>query len=112
MADNRINTYVEADLDYAGVKKVEGVVETKTFLGIPLIRNGNKTLKSTSRYGRLNKRESQALYRAKESSGVDIILEPEFETEKHSYFFGAFKRSKTTVTGWGLNIKGIKEDKH
>jgi hypothetical protein len=112
MADNRINTYVEADLDYAGAKKVEGVVETKTFLGIPLIRNGNKTLKSTSRYGRLNKRESQALYRAKESSGVDIILEPEFETEKHSYFFGAFKRSKTTVTGWGLNIKGIKEDKH
>lgn len=112
MADNRLNTYVEADLDYAGAKRVKGVVETKKFLGIPLIKNGNKTLKSVGRYGNLSKREAQALYRAKESSGVDIILEPQFETEKHSYFFGAFRRSKTTVTGWGLNIKGIKEDKH
>lgn len=112
VTNNGINTYVEADLDYDHVKKVEGVVETKTLFGIPLTHNGRKLLKSTNRYKGLDKRESQALYRAKESAGVDLILEPEFEKEKHSYFFGAYKSSYTKVKGWGVNIKGIKKDSH
>lgn len=109
----RINTYVEADLDYANAKKVEGAVNTSTLFGfIELKKNGNKLLKSSNRYKGLTKRESQALYRAKESSQVDVILEPEFESEKHSWFFGAYKETSTKVTGWGVNMKGIKEDKH
>lgn len=107
---NSINTYVEADLDYDHAKKVEGVVETQTLFGIALTRNGHKLLKSSNRYKGLDKREAQALYRAKESADVDIILEPEFEKEKHSYFFGAYKTSTTKVKGWGVNIKGIKRD--
>ncbi len=108
-----INTYVEADLDYANAKKVQASVNTATLLGfIQLERNGNKTLKSANRYRGLNKREAQALYRAKENADVDIILEPEFETEKHSWFFGAYKTSSTKVKGWGVNIKGIKQDSH
>lgn len=111
VGDNVIATYVAADLDYANAKKVEGTVETKTLFGfIQLNKNGNKTLKSSNRYRGLGKREAQALYRAKESSNVDIILEPEFDKEKHSYFFGLYKTSVTKVTGWGVNIKGIKED--
>ena len=39
---NNINTYVEADLDYAGAKKVEGVVETQSLFGISLTHNGNR----------------------------------------------------------------------
>lgn len=109
---NSIKTYVEADLDYANAKKVEGTVETSSFLGIPLVHNGCKLLKSSNRYKGLDKREAQALYRAKESSNVDIILEPEFEKEKHSYFFGAYKTSTIKVKGWGVNIKGIKKDTH
>ena len=110
---NHINTYVEADLDYANAKKVEGSVETSTLFGfIQLKRNGNKLLKSSNRYRGFSKSESQALYRAKESSKVDVILEPEFESEKHSWFFGAYKTTSTKVSGWGVNIKGIKEDKH
>lgn len=109
---NCINTYVAADLDYENAKKVEGRIENKTLFGfISLVRNGNKTLKSTNRYRYLNKAEAQALYRAKELNNVDIILEPEFETEKHSWFFGAYKTRKVVVKGWGINIKGIKEDK-
>lgn len=110
---NNINTYVAADLDYDGAKKVEGVVETKTLFGfIQLVRNGNKTFNSSNRYKYLTKSEKQALYRAKQNANVDIILEPEFETETHKYFFGAWKTSKTVVKGWGVNVKGIKEDTH
>ncbi len=110
---NNINTYVEADLDYVNAKKVEGSVNTSTLFGfIQLKRNGNKTLKSVNRYKGLSKSESQALYRAKENADVDVILEPEFETEKHSWFFGAFRESSTKVKGWGVNIKGIKKDEH
>lgn len=113
VSSNNINTYVAADLDYAGAKKVEGVVDTKTLFGfIQLTRNGNKTLKSTNRYRGLDKREAQALYRAKENAKVDIILDPEFEKESHSYFFGAYKKTHTKVKGWGVNIKGVKEDPH
>lgn len=110
---SNLNTYVEAEIDYASAKKVEATVNTATLLGfIQLERNGNKTLRSANRYKGLTKRQSQALYRAKENSGVDIILEPEFESERHSWFFGAYRTSKTKVKGWGVNVKGIKEDKH
>lgn len=112
IGSNNINTYVEAELDYAGAKKVAGEVETKTLFGfIHLKKNGNKTLKSTNRYRYLDKREAQALYIAKENADVDIILEPEFEKEKHSYFFGLYKTTKTKVQGWGVKIKGLKEDR-
>lgn len=113
LGNNNINTYVEADLDYANAKKVEGTVNTATLFGfIQLKRNGNQLLKSANRYKGLSKRESQALYRAKESSHVDIILEPEFEKENHSWFLGVYKTSVTKVKGWGVNMNGIKEDKH
>lgn len=108
---NNINTYVEADLDYDNAKKVSAEVESKTLLGfISLTRNGNKTVKSNNRYKGLSKSEAQALYRAKTNADVDMILEPEFENESHSWFFGAYKTKKTVVKGWGINVKGIKED--
>ena len=108
---NKVNAYAEADIDYSSAKKVSATVETSYIFGIPAIKNGNKTLKSSTYFG-LSKRESQALYRAKVNSDVDLILDPEFETEKHKYFFGLISRGKTTVTGWGVKVKGIKEDKH
>lgn len=108
---NCINTYVAADLDYKNAKKVEGRIENKRVFGfISLTRNGNKTLKSTNRYRGISKTEAQALYRAKELNNVDIILEPEFEKETHSWFFGAYTTETVIVKGWGINIKGIKED--
>ena len=108
---NNINTYVAADLDYANAKKVEATVERKTALWfIPLVKNGKKTFKSSNRYNSLSKDESQALYLAKKNGGVDIILEPEFEKEHHSWFFGIYKTVSTKVKGWGINVNGIKED--
>lgn len=110
---NHLNTYVEADIDYASAKPVQASVNTATLFGfIQLERNGKKYLNSANRYKGLTKRQSQALYRAKENSGVDLILEPEFESEKHSWFFGAYRTTSTKVKGWGVNIKGIKEDTH
>ncbi len=110
---NSINTYVEADLDYANAKRVRGSVESKTlFWVIPLIRNGNKTMLVSNRYNSFSKSERQALYRAKQAFDVDIILEPEFEKESHSWFFGIYKKQNVSVKGWGVKMKGIKEDKH
>lgn len=37
---------------------------------------------------------------------------PEFEKENHSWFLGVYKTSVTKVKGWGVNMNGIKEDKH
>lgn len=111
--DGTANTYLEADLDYSSAKKVEGTVKTNTLFGfIQLTKNGHKYLKSTSLYRHMSKAESQALYRAKTDGKVDLIVNPEFEEEKHSYLFGLYKTTKVTVSGWGMNVKGIKQDTH
>lgn len=110
---NNINTYVAADFDYANAKRIEGVVETKTLLGIfPLVKNGKRFYTASNRYKGLSVTEQQALYRAKETGGVDVILEPNFEKESHSYLFGLYKTGKTKVSAWGVNYKGLKEDAH
>ena len=111
MRSNTINTYVKADIDYSSAKRVESTIETQTLFGfIQLKRNGRKTLSASNRYQGLDKREKQALYKAKAASGCDIILEPEFEKEKHSWFFGAYKTTTTKLKGWGVKVKGILED--
>ena len=107
-----VSTYAEADIDYASAKRVSATIETQHVFGISTISNGNKQLKSANRYKSLSKREAQALYKAKKLSGADLILDPEFESEKHSYFFGAYRNSITKLTGRAVKIKGIKEDKH
>lgn len=108
---NNINTYVKANLDLANAQKVEASVEQKYVLWfIPLIFNGNKTLVSSNRYGHLSKVEGLALYRAQQNGNCDIILEPQFTTESHSFFFGIWRTYNTKVTGWGCNIKGLEED--
>lgn len=113
ITNNSINTYVAADLDYQNAKPVSAEIESQTLFGfISLTHNGNKQLMNTNRYKGLSKPERQALYRAKVNNGVDIILEPEFTSEKHSWFLGLYKTHKVNVKGWGVNMKGIKEDRH
>lgn len=110
MSPNLI-TNVAADIDYNSQQRVSATVESRKLFGfISLTRNGNKLLNTTNIYRGLSKPEKQALYRAKESSGVDLIIEPEFTTETHSWFFGAYKTAKISVNGWGVKMKGIKED--
>lgn len=113
ISSNSVNTYVAAELDYNGAKRISADVESKKLLGIiNLSRNGDRQLTNTNRYKGLGKPERQALYRAKVNNNIDIILEPEFSVEKHSWLFGAYKTRKVSVKGWGVNIKGIKEDTH
>lgn len=110
IGSNNIVTNVKADLDYEGVKKIQGNATTHRILWIfSRTNNGSKTIKSNNRYKGLNKTESTALYRAKTAADVDIVLEPQFETETKSYFFGIYKRTKVNATGWGANIKGFKD---
>lgn len=108
---NSVNTYVAADFDYANAKRIEGTVKQKTLFGIlNLVKNGKRYYTASNRYRNLSKTEQQALYRAKETGGVDVIMEPNFEKETHRYFFGLYKKSQVKVSAWGLNYKGLKED--
>lgn len=106
---NNIATNVEADLDYNGIKKIQGTVTTTRVLWIfSHTPNGNKKLKSNNKYKGMTNTEAAALYRAKTAADVDVVLEPEFEVETKSYFLGIFKKTKVKATGWGANIKGFK----
>lgn len=107
---NNIITSVKADLDYDHAKKIKGSATTHRVLWIfSHTPGGSKKIKSNNRYKGLNGAESTALYRAKNTSEVDIILEPEFETETKSYFFGIYKKTVVNMSGWGTNIKGFKD---
>ncbi len=110
---NNVNTYIAADFDYSNAKRVEGAVKSKTLFGIfQLVKNGKRYYTASNHYRGLSKSEQQALYRAKETGNVDVIMEPNFETESHSYLFGLLRTAKTKVSAWGLNYKGLKEDPH
>lgn len=107
---NNITTNVKADIDYDGVKKIQGSATTTRILWIfKHTPNGGKRITSNNRYRGLSTTENVALYRAKQSADVDIVLEPEFETQVKSYFFGIYKKTNVNVKGWGANIKGFKE---
>lgn len=114
MQRNSVRASVEANLDLKNAKKVSATIEQTTILGIfNTVRNGNKLLSNSNNNesalfgGEFTKAERQALYKAKEQAGVDVILMPEFTTEKHSYFFGLYKTSKVKLNGWGTNITGL-----
>ena len=108
--DPTIKTNVVADLDMDNTKKVSATVKTKTlFWIIPLVINGRKYAKTGNTYRYLTLREQQALYKATKDANVDLILNPEFTSDNHSYFFGIFKKTSTTVTGTGVNVKGLRQ---
>ena len=107
-----VATHVAADIDYSSAKRVQGSVQDRRlFWIIPLNFNKETLLYSSSPYFRwLSTPERMALYRAKENNQVDMILDPEIDSEKHSWFFGIYRTSKTTAKGWGVTLKGLKED--
>ena len=104
-----VETNLVADLDMANAKTITASVKTKTLFGfIPLVKNGQKVIKSP-RYGHLTKSEGLALYKAKSEAGVDVIIDPEFESERHSYFFGAFRTTFTVLRGYGAKVKSYRQ---
>lgn len=105
MLDLNVSTTI---LDLENAKRVEAEVTKTTTFGIPSYSDDNKTITSSIRYKGIDKCEGRALYKAKNEAGVDVILEPEFTTEKHKWFFGMFAKKIVTVKGWGVNIKGFK----
>lgn len=107
---NNIISNVKADIDYKNVEKITGDAVNHRVLWIfNHTPNGNKQLKANNKYKGLNKCESVALYRAKAGANVDMVLEPQFETETNSYFFGIYKKTQVHMTGWGANIKGFSD---
>ena len=110
VGSNNVITNVKAELDYDGIKKINGEAVTHRILWIfGHTPGGNKQISSNNKYKGLNKAERTALYRAKNAADVDMILEPEFETETKSYFFGIYKKTKVKAKELGANIKGFKD---
>lgn len=110
VGSNNIITNVKADLDYEGIKKINGEATTHRILWIfGHTPGGNKQISANNKYKGLNKAERTALYRAKNAADVDMVLEPEFDTETKSYFFGIYKKTKVKVKAWGANIKGFED---
>ena len=107
---NCVNTYIKAELDYQNARPIEAEINIRKFLGINFVYNEDKRFVSSNRYKGFGKYESQALYKAIEENDVDIVIEPRFETDTHCWLFGIFKQSNIKVKGWGMNIKGFKED--
>jgi hypothetical protein len=106
---NGIKVNVVADLDMENAKTVTATVKTKKLFGfINLVFNKRKYIRSP-RYRGFSESEGLALYRAKNDADVDVILDPEFECEKHSWFFGVYKTRTTTLRGLGVNIKGYQK---
>jgi hypothetical protein len=107
-----VKVNVVADLDLENAKTVTATVKTKKILGfINLVFNENKYIRSP-RYRGFSEAEGLALYRAKNEADVDVILDPEFEYERHCWFFGVYKTKTTTLRGLGVKIKGYhKQDK-
>ncbi|SEN31811.1 hypothetical protein SAMN04487902_11192 [Prevotella sp. ne3005] len=106
---NGIKVNVVADLDMENAKTVTATVKTKKVLWfINLVYNERKYIHSP-RYRGFSESEGLALYRAKNEADVDVILDPEFESEKHSWFFGIYKTRTTTLRGLGVNIKGYQK---
>lgn len=109
---NRVTIDVEANLDLQHMKKVSAEVEQKVvFWFIPLIFNRDKALYSSNESQYYNEYERMALYRAKSDANVDIVLLPEFEVEKHSWFLGFYRTYQVKLTGWGTNIKSFEKAK-
>ena len=110
IGSNNIITNVKADLDYDGVKKINGEATTHRVLWIfGHTPGGNRQISANNKYKGLNKAERTALYRAKNAGDVDMVLEPEFDTETKSYFFGIYKKTNVKVKAWGANIKGFQD---
>ncbi len=108
-SDIDVESNVEMVLDLQNAKKVSATVKRNTVFGFSttdyktVLDDGTSAL-----FGGKAKIKKQALAKAKIESNVDVILEPEYTTESHSYFFGLIKNKICTVKGYGVNIKGFK----
>jgi len=109
ISPDNIETNLVADLDMANAKTITATIKTRTLFGfIPLVKNGQTVIKNP-RYGSLTKSEGLALYKAKSEAGVDVILDPEFESERHSWLFGAYRTTTTVFRGYGVKVKSYRQ---
>lgn len=110
-SDIVIKSHVNMVLDLENAKPVSATVKRNTAFGISSTNYRTTLDDGTSAvFGSgMSKLKKRALAKAKIEGNVDVILEPEYTTESHSYFFGLFKKKICTVKGYGVNVKGFKE---
>ncbi len=110
-----IKADVTAELDPTSIKDVTITMKRNYILWfIPLQRNKNKILLSSNHYpiGRpyssIGELQGMALYKAKVNNNADLILDPQFEIEHHSYFFGFYRKNEVRLNAKTVNVKEIK----
>ena len=102
-----LTNLVKPILDLSSGRNISGT-EATTSIFCFIIGGSKKTL-SSDNYRGLTPYESRAMYKALSASGYDMILNPQFYTESHSYFFGVYRTKEVKVTGFGVKIKGYEE---
>ena len=99
-----IRADVQAELDPASLKDVSVTMKKNyIFWIIPMNFSKDKTLLSANHYpiasnpfSLIGDLQGKALYKAKINNSADLILNPEFEIERHSWFLGFLRKNSVT----------------
>lgn len=105
---------IKADLDLDGETQVTGNSTMWYFLGFR-VTGGNKYFenlyeKRSLLGGRTSKAQSCAMYDALEKGDYDMIVNPQYINETHSFLFGLIKRYDVLVKGYGAKIKKVYQE--
>ena len=106
-----VRTYVKANLDLENATPVEGKVDFAYFLGIRTKGGGGTFTGKQLNSHKYSTAESRVLYNVMSQSGADVILNPKFYEEKHSWCFGLYRTKTIKVKGYATKIKNFENDK-
>lgn len=108
---------VRGDLDLNVANKVEGVA-TCWYVGPIRVSGDNKTYEDLSNsqsdalFGFFGGKkasivERTALCNAMQGTDYDVVVNPTYQSEKHSWFFGLVRKQKCKAKGFGAKFKNL-----
>lgn len=109
--DEPVRTYVKANLDVDNVTPVEGKVNFAWVFGIRTKGGGGTFTGHKLQSNKYSKAESRVLYDVMSKSGADVILNPKFYEEKHSWCFGLYRTKIIKVKGYAAKIKNFENER-
>ena len=105
---------IKADIDLNGNQQVTGNAKQWYVAGIR-VSGGNTYFENLSEKrsmfgGRTSKAQASAMYDALQDGGYDMLVNPQYVNNIHSYFFGLVKRYDVTVKDYGAKIKSVHQE--
>lgn len=108
---------LKADIDF-NQQKITGESKLTYLFGFIKLSGGNKlyedgTTKSVKLPfvgSKMSRAKKAAMYDALDGTDYDLVANPQYKNEVHSYLFGLIKNYKSTVNGYGGKIKKIYQE--